>query len=51
MSDGIVLIQRKHGHGSALSTKQKGTVMFRVERHSMIELATTNRILAEDGVR
>src|SRR3954447_12482242 len=51
MSDGFVLIQRKHGHGSALSTEQKGAVTFRVERHSMIEFTALNRIATHDRIR
>ena len=51
MSDGFVLIQRKHGHGSALSTEQKGAVAFRVERHSMIEFTALNRIATHDRIR
>lgn len=50
MSDGMVAIQRKHGHRPALSAKQKGAVSFRIDGHSMIELATRDRILADYAI-
>src|SRR6185437_13138599 len=47
VSHGTMVIQRKHGHRSAFSAEQKGTAPFGIDSHSMVELATLDRILAQ----
>src|SRR5207248_2511567 len=49
--DRLVLIKIKYGHWIVFFARQKSTMMFRIERHSVVAFATSDRIAPDHLVR